>query len=86
MKSEEFQIGQEVECLNTETFLEPMRSYLRDRKGIVTNVYPSVRPDNFYCGRINQVRILWGKRNGRGKEKEIAMQPRDLKIVDRSES
>lgn len=81
MKSDEFQIGQKVECADAEVFLQPSRSYLADREGVVIKIYPSRRPDDFYCGPINQVKILWLKRNGCGKEKEMTMHPRDLKLV-----
>ena len=80
-RSEEFIIGQRVSCVDPDEFLQPTRNYLKDRTGVVTKVYPPERPDEYYCGLINQVRVLWGKRGGRGKEKEITMYPRDLIIV-----
>lgn len=81
VNSDDFEIGQQVRCLDTETFLQPTRSYLADRVGTVIKIFPRSRPDNFYCGQINKVKVLWGKRNGRGKEKEMTMHPRDLEII-----
>lgn len=80
--SDEFEVGNKVECVDADTFLQPARSYLTNRAGTVINVYPSSRPDEFYCGQINKVNVLWGKRNGRGKEREIMMYPCDLRIIE----
>lgn len=81
MKSDDFEVGQQVLCANPEKFLQPERSYLAGRRGTVVKVFPHERPDDFYCGPIGQVKVLWGKRNGRGKEKEINMRPRDLIFI-----
>ena len=81
MKSDDFEVGQLVECVSAETFLQPERGYLTGRSGTVVKIFPRSRTDNFYCGQINKVKVLWGKRNGRGKEKEMTMYPRDLEII-----
>lgn len=76
--STDFHVGQVVTCSDPEAFLMPLRGYLKDRMGVVTEVFPSVRPNEFYCGAINQLHVKWGKRNNRGKEKEIRMYPADV--------
>jgi len=78
--SEDFKIGQTVSCAEPEGFLQPLRDYLKGRTGVVKRIFPKERPDKNYCGHVNQVEILWGKRNGRGKEKLIRMHPRDLRL------
>jgi hypothetical protein len=76
--STDFHVGQIVTCADPEIFLMPLREYLKGRTGVVTEVFPAVRPDEFYCGAINKLCVKWGKRNNRGKEKEIRMYPSDL--------
>jgi hypothetical protein len=76
--STDFHVGQVVTCADPECFLMPLRGYLKGRTGVVTEVFPAVRPNEFYCGAINQLRVKWCKRNNRGKEKELRMCPRDL--------
>jgi len=78
MNSEDFEVGQVVTCKDPECFLQPFRSYLKGRQGTVEKVYPARRPDDQYCGPVNQVEVLWAKRNGRGKEQRVIMHPRDL--------
>jgi hypothetical protein len=79
--SEDFEVGQQVVCVDPDKFLQPRRNYLRDRVGTVIKVYPAERPGPQYCGWTNCVSVLWGKRNGRGKEQEILMRPRDITLV-----
>lgn len=80
MNSEEFQVGQIVTCRDPDRFLQPFRSYLKDRQGTVQRVYPARRPDDQYCGPVNKVAVLWAKRNGRGKEQELIMSPKHLEL------
>jgi hypothetical protein len=80
MNSEDFEVGQVVTCKDPGCFLQPLRSYLKDRQGTVQRVYPARRPDDRYCGPVNQVSVLWAKRNGRGKEQNITMHARDLTL------
>lgn len=80
--SEDFHIGQKVVCRDPDVFLQPLRSYLKDRTGTVERVYPATRPDEYYCGQVNKVSVRWGKRNGRGKERVELMRPRDILPVE----
>jgi hypothetical protein len=76
--STDFTVGQVVKCPDPKAFLSPLDKYLTDRTGVVLEVFPVNRPNANYCGPTNSVSVLWGKRNGRGKEKEMTMQARDV--------
>lgn len=74
-KAEDFHVGQEVICVRPEEFVSSVASYLRNRTGIVKQVLPS---NGEWPMRKNAVRVLWQKRNGRGKEKSMLMHPYDI--------
>lgn len=75
MKAEDFHVGQKVVVPKPEDFVGPVCAYLKDRVGVVTVVWPSTG-DRDTALRRNQVQVLWGKRNGRGKEKSMIMGPK----------
>lgn len=75
--AEDFHVGQKVKVEDSSVFISEVANYVRDRVGTVAEVWPSDTPRDSPMRR-NQLRVKWGKRNGRGKEKEMVMQPRDL--------
>lgn len=77
-KAEDFHLGQEVMVEDADSFISSMATYLKGRIGVVTHIWPSDTPRDSPI-RKNQVRVKWGKRNGRGVEKEMLMSPRDLR-------
>ena len=82
--SDDFRVGDVVTCPCPEDFLAATAKFLTGREGVVVRVYPAKSPDPiYYCGFTNMIDVKWNKRNGRGKEKEMRMSPRDVEIVRR---
>lgn len=75
--AEDFHIGQKVMVKDASVFISEVANYVRGRVGTVMELWPSDAPRDSLMMR-NQLRVKWGKRNGRGKEKDMIMQPRDL--------
>jgi len=76
-KAEDFEVGQAVICVDPNKFISARAKYLQNRTGIVKQVWPS-DGDRGAATRINEVSVLWMKRNGRGKEARMVMRPDDL--------
>lgn len=73
--STDFRVGQVVICPTPDAFVSEVRKYLDGREGIVIEVYPVTRPNEQYCGHVNKVKVMWKRRNRRGKEKVMLMMP-----------
>jgi len=82
--SDDFKVGDVVMCPCPEHFLSATAKFLTGREGVVIRSFPVKVPDPYYCGHTNKVVVKWGKRNGRGKEKEMMLSPWDVEIVRRS--
>lgn len=76
-KAEDFHVGQDVVVEDAEAFISSVANYLKGRTGVVVEIWPSDTPRDSPM-RKNQLRVKWGKRNGRGVEKEMVMHPRNL--------
>lgn len=76
-KAEDFTVGQMVTCTNPESFLSEKRRYLTGRTGVVENIWPSTADPNRAL-RLNEVKVRWLKKNGRGNEQTMLMRPEDL--------
>jgi len=79
-KAEDFKEGDLVVCANPGSFLSARAAYLANRIGVVKKSVPIIPGDRetMWQGRVL---VLWGKRNGRGKESQDWMFPNDLELA-----
>ena len=78
--STDFAVGELVFCPDTECFLQPYRTKLKGRNGIVIEISPLDRSNQHHFSRLNEVRVKWLKRGNRGKEFIEWMSPRNIEV------
>lgn len=83
LTSADFHVGQRVRCRDPEGFVADWRNYLRDRTGVVEKVGPAERRERGDCF-VNEVRVRWERRNGRGKERTDWFNARELVPLEAS--
>lgn len=74
----DFTVGDLVFCPDAERFLQPYRTRLKGRNGVVIEIAPLDFPGKSHYSRFNEVRVKWLKRGNRGKEFIDWMSPRDI--------